>query len=479
MASFFRETAAGQLIRLISRNKLLQYPEEKPDFQLPSCWVDLMNGGNPQSEVVQDPVTGTVARVGAADGADAQSISSSSSSSSSSSAGVSPTGSGRGERQEESKEKKDMDRTASDESGETETETEKESNGLEQRRSSAVSKGRTNSIATVREELANRTSLGLKPTKSRVDTIAYTNDRLEADEEQRLNRTKTLPIVPQRGDDGSILVDWYYTDDPENPQNWSDLMRANVTLLICVYTFVVYMSSAIYTTSELGVIEEFGVSETRAALGLSIFVLGYGTGPLIFSPLSELASIGRNPIYIITTFLFVIVSIPAALPHNYEGLMVLRFLQGFFGSPCLANGGASVGDMYSLMHLPYALIAWVSAAYCGPALGPLLSGFSVPAEGWRWSLLEILWASAPIFVAMFFLLPETSQSYILLHRARRLRKLTGDNRFMSQSEINQRNLKPSAVLMDALIKPIEITIKDPAILFVQIYTAIIYGIYYR
>jgi DHA1 family multidrug resistance protein-like MFS transporter len=49
---------------------------------------------------------------------------------------------------------------------------------------------------------------------------------------------------------------------------------------------------------------------------------------------------------------------------------------------------------------------------------------------------------------------------------------------MSQSEINQRNMKVSAVAIDALIKPLEITLKDPAVLFVQVYTAIIYGIYY-
>jgi hypothetical protein len=30
----FRETAAGQIIRLCSRGKLLQYPEELPDFQV-------------------------------------------------------------------------------------------------------------------------------------------------------------------------------------------------------------------------------------------------------------------------------------------------------------------------------------------------------------------------------------------------------------------------------------------------------------
>jgi DHA1 family multidrug resistance protein-like MFS transporter len=49
---------------------------------------------------------------------------------------------------------------------------------------------------------------------------------------------------------------------------------------------------------------------------------------------------------------------------------------------------------------------------------------------------------------------------------------------MSQSEIDQRHMKVSAIAIDALIKPMEITLKDPAVLFVQIYTAIIYGIYY-
>ncbi|OXV06162.1 hypothetical protein Egran_06068, partial [Elaphomyces granulatus] len=63
------------------------------------------------------------------------------------------------------------------------------------------------------------------------------------------------------------------------------------------------------------------------------------------------------------------------------GFLVLRFLQGFFGSPCLANGGASLQDLYSLLYLPIALTAWVPSAYCGPALGPLLSSFAVTAKG--------------------------------------------------------------------------------------------------
>lgn len=122
--------------------------------------------------------------------------------------------------------------------------------------------------------------------------------------------------------------------------------------------------------------------------------------------------------------------------------------------------------------------AWISAAYCGPALGPLLAGFAVTAKGWRWSLWEIIWAAGPIFLVMCMLLPETSTPNILHRRASRLRKLTGEKRLLAQSEIDQKHLRPSAILLDALIKPMEITIKDPAIAFVNLYTALVYGIYY-
>ncbi|KAJ5088484.1 hypothetical protein N7456_012100 [Penicillium angulare] len=312
------------------------------------------------------------------------------------------------------------------------------------------------------------------------DAISHTSTLNEDPEanNQDLEKIKSIPITPKKTKNGAILVDWYYTDDAENPHNWSNLKRALIATIICLYTFVVYTTSAIYTASEAGIMAEFGVGEVVVTLGLSLYVLGYGTGPLIFSPLSEIPIIGRNPVYIITMFLFVIISIPTALVKNFPGLMVLRFLQGFFGSPCLASGGASIGDMYSFNALPYAMMAWVAAAYCGPALGPLLSGFAVPVEGWRWSLYESIWASAPVFIVMLIFLPETSTPTILLRRAQRLRKIYNEKRFMSQSEIDQQHMKVSDIVVDALIKPMEITIKDPAVLFVQIYTAIIYGIYY-
>jgi MFS transporter, DHA1 family, multidrug resistance protein len=238
------------------------------------------------------------------------------------------------------------------------------------------------------------------------------------------------------------------------------------------------MGSAIYTPSIPGVMKVFGVGPQVASLGLSMYVLAYGMGPLLFSPLSEIPAVGRNPPYLITFAIFVILCVPTALVDNMPGLAVLRFLQGFFGSPCLATGGASMGDMFSLIKLPYVLTMWALAATCGPALGPIISGFSVSAENWRWSLWEILWLSGPVWILMFITLPETYPSTILLRRAQRLRKITGDNRLKSQSEIDQKNLNPRQIAIEALWIPIKTILLDPAIAFTAVYTALIYGIYY-
>ena len=91
---------------------------------------------------------------------------------------------------------------------------------------------------------------------------------------------------------------------------------------------------------------------------------------------------------------------------------------------------------------------------------------------------EILWLAGPVFILWFFCLPETSASNILLRRSMRLRKLDQNPNISSQSQIDRRGLKASALAVDALIKPFEIMVKDPAVLFTNVYTALIYGIYY-
>ncbi|KAE8452245.1 hypothetical protein EG329_000944 [Mollisiaceae sp. DMI_Dod_QoI] len=313
---------------------------------------------------------------------------------------------------------------------------------------------------------------------SRTSTQPYTRERFDVEQGLAAEKTKSIAIAPTKTSDGTILVDWYTTDDPANPQNWAGSKKGGVLLQLCLYSMAVYGASSMYVPGEEGVMERFGVAATPAAIGLAIYVVGYGIGPLLWAPLSEIAAIGRNWVYVPTFALFVILSIPTAVVDNYAGLLVLRFLTGFFGSPCLANGGASVGDMYSLLELPVYLSSWTAACFWGPAIGPIVAAFAVQAKGWRWGLWEIVWLTGPILVVFLFAYPETSSDNILRRRAQRLRKLTGNPKIKSKSEIDQEKLSVSEVFLDAIIKPIEIMVKDPAVAFTNIYTSLTYGIYY-
>ncbi|KAF2262081.1 MFS general substrate transporter [Lojkania enalia] len=400
MLALIRDAPVGQIIRFVTHNRVLQYPEERFDFQLPPSYLIHQGKQVPNEK--------------------------------------------------------------------TETEEDEDISDLE----------KIKTAQTARTARTARTQLSRVGTKEALQKSVSRADLEQQFTLASIEKGPSRPIEPEKLDDGTILVDWYTTDDPDNPQNWGFGKKIVVLLQILMYTMSVYMGSAIYAPSTEGVMIRFGVSLGAASLGLSMYVLAYGIGPLLFSPLSEIPVIGRNPPYMISYAIFVILLVPTALVDNFAGLIVLRFLQGFFGSPCLATGGASLSDIFSIIKLPYALSLWAFAATCGPALGPIISGFSVQAENWRWSLWEMLWLNGPVWISLFFFLPETSSANILLRRAQRLRKLTGDNRLKSQSEIDQANITARDITIEALYRPFQLVILDPSIAFTALYTALIYGIFY-
>jgi DHA1 family multidrug resistance protein-like MFS transporter len=173
------------------------------------------------------------------------------------------------------------------------------------------------------------------------------------------------PIDSTSPEEAITMVTWYSEDDPDNPQNWSLKKKLSIGPLILVYTISVYIGS-MYTASIPDITSIFGVSETAAALGLALYVVGYDVGPLLFAPLSEMPSIGRNPPYIYTYIIFVGLSIATALIENFAGLLVLRFLLGFFGAPALANAGASYGDFFGSEQMPYVIALWGGGATLSP-----------------------------------------------------------------------------------------------------------------
>ena len=296
---------------------------------------------------------------------------------------------------------------------------------------------------------------------------------------EKLRTTNTVgqKVDQEKGRDVNI-VEWFGEDDPENPMNWSLPKKVFVTALICLLTTSVYIGSAIYTPGIETVVEQFGVSQVAATLGLTLFVAGYGLGPMIWAPMSEIPQIGRNPVYIGTLALFVVLQVPTALAVNFGMLLAFRFITGFVGSPVLATGGASIGDMFRPQKRAYGIGIWGISAICGPVLGPLVGGFAAQAEDWKWTIWELMWLSGFCLVILILFLPETSSSNILFRRARRLRKLTGRKNLRTEAEILAEHMTPKDIALIALIRPVTLNFLEPMVFLLNIYIALVYGLLY-
>jgi DHA1 family multidrug resistance protein-like MFS transporter len=258
----------------------------------------------------------------------------------------------------------------------------------------------------------------------------------------------------------------------------------------------VYIGSAIYTAGLQGVVQQFGVSDTAALLGLTVFVLGYAIGPMFLvkvfpflatlslaanfkkAPLSEMPFFGRNPIFIITLLAFVLLQLGVIYAKNFGMLLAFRFITGFIGSPVLATGGAAIADMYVPKKQAYGIGVWGVAAICGPVLGPLVGGFAVENEDWKWTIWELMWLSGASLIFLSLFLPETSSSNIIYRRTVRYRKITGNLNLKCQPELEAEGMTTNEIVQMLLLRPFTISFTEPIVFLLNLYIGLVYALLY-
>jgi MFS transporter, DHA1 family, multidrug resistance protein len=194
--------------------------------------------------------------------------------------------------------------------------------------------------------------------------------------------------------------------------------------------------------------------------------------------MSEMPFFGRNPIYIGTLFLFVVLQLGVIYAKNFGMLLAFRFITGFVGSPVLATGGATIADMYAPKKQAYGISIWGVAAVCGPALGPLVGGFATQAKDWTWTIWELMWLSSAALIFLTLFLPETSASNILFRRTQRYRKLTGNLTLKCQPEIDAEGMTGNEIVQMTLIRPFTLSFTEPIVFLLNFYIALIYALLY-
>lgn len=137
-----------------------------------------------------------------------------------------------------------------------------------------------------------------------------------------------------------------------------------------------FVSSA-YSGGVREIIQEFGCSQEVVTLGISLFVLGFAIGPLLWAPLSELY--GRQVLFFGTYAVLTAFNAGAAGSKNIETLIILRFFAGAFGSSPLTNAGGVIADMFQADQRGLAMSVFAAAPFLGPTIGKSSRSFGTYA----------------------------------------------------------------------------------------------------
>ena len=287
-----------------------------------------------------------------------------------------------------------------------------------------------------------------------------------------------------------FVVSWL-EGDGRNPYNWSQNRRAFLTSAVAMPLMATALGSSAYTGSNVQILQDFHVSNEVSiqplhcpailiipqlvTLGLSLYVLGFAVGPLLWAPLSELY--GRQVVFVTTFAVFAAFNAGCAAAPNIATLLVLRFFAGSIGSSPLANAGGSVADMFGPRQVGLAMSLFCLAPFLGPSLGPVIGGFISENVGWRWVEWFLAIFTGILWLMSSLVVPETYAPVLLRRRAQKLSKITG-RVYKSKLDIERGQVSNIAVFGKYLGRPWLLLLFEPILLILAIYNAIVYGTLY-
>ncbi|KAI2782543.1 bicyclomycin resistance protein [Daldinia loculata] len=270
------------------------------------------------------------------------------------------------------------------------------------------------------------------------------------------------------------IVWWSGPDDVENPYNWPTWRKVLNCGLISAMTFVSPLASSIFAPGVPQVVAEFhSTSLEIASFVVSVYVLGFAAGPMLFAPLSEIY--GRVTLYHIGNLGFVAFQVGCALSPTLNALIVFRFFAGVFGSVAITNGGGTIADMVTQERRGAAMAVFSIGPLLGPIVGPVAGGFLSDAEGWRWSFWLLAIVGGFLSILMVFSLKESYAPVILQKKVAKLRKETGNDLLRSKLDAG---LSPRDYFKRGIIRPFKMLFLSPVIAITSLYMAVTYGYLY-
>lgn len=245
-----------------------------------------------------------------------------------------------------------------------------------------------------------------------------------------------------------------------------------MTLIVSSFSILSPFSCTTIAPAQNVISQELGITDPIIAeIALSIFILGMGFGPIILGPLSEVY--GRYPILIAGNLFFLAWNMGCGFAATEVQLIVCRLFTGLGSSAAIAISSGLSSDIWRPEERATVMAIANLGPLIGPALGPVAGGYITQNFSWRWILWGVTVLNVPILIIGVLCLKETYAPKLLLAKAERLRKATGDHSLYTEHDELRQGLAKR--LSTNLIRPVRMILTQSIIQILCLYYTVLYG----
>ncbi|KAH9922445.1 MFS general substrate transporter [Amylocystis lapponica] len=184
--------------------------------------------------------------------------------------------------------------------------------------------------------------------------------------------------------DGTKVLWPQPTDDPDDPQNWSDGFKNFQLFIVTLAAIVPDFDSGIGIASIFQLAQQYntttGVINDQTS-NWSIFLLGWGS----ILAVMLMRRYGRLPVLFWSQVLALGFLIGCTFAPNLATFTAMRCLTAFFGTTPQVTGLYVVTDLFPFHQQARKLNVWTMGFVIAPFLSPFAFGFLAARANWRWT----------------------------------------------------------------------------------------------
>ncbi|CAH0053632.1 unnamed protein product [Clonostachys solani] len=311
--------------------------------------------------------------------------------------------------------------------------------------------------------------------RARAGTIGTELSQVVSRRETVMSRIRSRPVpqfthplehIPTTAEH---LVEFEGSDDPYHPLNWTTKKKVLTTLLYGLITMSATWSSSAYSVGTQQVSREFHVGIQVANLGTTLFLFGFGIGPLLWAPLSEV--FGRRVAVMVPMVASICFTFASGASKDLQSLMITRFFGAFFASAPVTNTGGVLGDMFTASSRGFAMAGYAMAVALLFLL-PWCKTLHWDGAGQHTSPASSNALSSP---SVSYSLMRATPPRLLVFKARRLRHETGN--WALHAKFEEWDVSVVEMAKKFLVRPLQL-LSTPICFLVALYASFTYGILY-